>query len=135
QHQLEDEVKTLRKQLKEEEKAAQRLEEETKRKEEEKKRLDLIHKNKMRELKKKLLDSMMEQEIFSNRINEQIATAAKLDVHNQAAQRNISELRDQLEVELTDKEQIASTKKKLKEQLGKVKANLDDEKKVTKVAH
>jgi len=50
---LEKEVREIKQQLLEEEKMAQRLEEETKRKEEEKKKLDQIHKNKMRELRKK----------------------------------------------------------------------------------
>jgi len=88
---LEKEVRDIKQQLMEEEKMAHRLEEETKRKEEEKKKLDQIHKNKMRELRKKLLDSVLEQEVTHRKINEQMETIGKLEVENQGKQRSIIE--------------------------------------------
>ncbi len=78
---LEIEVKQLKNQLKEEEQKAKELEEETKKKEAEKKKLDQIHRLKMRELKKKLLDSMLEQESLAKKINEEVAQQALLGIY------------------------------------------------------
>ncbi len=131
QSDLEREVADLKKQLKEEELKAQRLEEETKRKEEEKKRLDVMHKNKMRELKKKLLDSVMEQEILGKRINDEDFQIGKKEVEKAGVENNIREINIKIETELSDKDQIVLTKKKIAQELERAKADLDDEKKTT----
>jgi len=111
------------------------LEEETKRKEEEKKRLDQIHKAKMRELKKKLLDIMLEQDVYNRKINDTIAETAKIDTEAIGVQVNIRDNKEKIEIQISDKEQIQETKKKLTRELERAKADLQDEKKETHTIH
>eukprot|EP01119_Soliformovum_irregulare_P010723 TRINITY_DN2647_c0_g1_i1.p1 TRINITY_DN2647_c0_g1~~TRINITY_DN2647_c0_g1_i1.p1 ORF type:complete len:795 (+),score=324.71 TRINITY_DN2647_c0_g1_i1:190-2574(+) len=132
QTQLENEVRELKDQLKQEEKTTKRLEEETRRKEEEKRNLAELHKLKMRELKKKLADSIQEQSIWERKINEEIVETARLDTLNQGVKANISETKDRIEETLTDKEQIAQIKKRLQQKLKEAEENLDLEKRETK---
>jgi len=91
---LEIEVKQLKNQLKEEEQKAKELEEDTKKKEQEKKKLDQIHRMKMRELKKKLLDSMLIQESLSKKINQQVADTALIEIRQDGVKQNIKELNE-----------------------------------------
>jgi len=131
QSDIEREMGELKKQLKDEEKKAQQLEEETKRKEEEKRNLDKIHKEKMKELKKKLLDIFIEQESTNRKIGWTIQETAKLEVEQQGIQTNIKDVKEKIEVTISDKDQIKETKTRLTRQLEIAKAELESEKKET----
>jgi len=128
QRELEKEMSAIEKQLKEEELKAIRLEEETKRKEEEKKKLDEQHKLKMRDLKRKLLESAMNIELTNRKIGDAMSETAKFVVETKATETNVYELKTKIDITLDDKEQISDLKKKIARELEKAKGILEDEK-------
>ena len=111
QSDLEKEMQDIKQQIKEEEKKAVLLEEETKRKEEEKKNLDKVHKEKMRELKKKLLDIVLDQEYTHRKIGDAIAETEKLGVEADGIKVVIKDTKEKIEVTINDKEQIERDQK------------------------
>jgi len=97
------------------------LKKKLKKKEEERKRLDALHKAKMRELKKKLLDSMLEQDILNRKIGEQLEQTGKLQTDVFLTKNKINDINNKLDTEISDKEQIKQTKKKLAQELERAK--------------
>ncbi len=117
---LDNEVKQMREQIKQEEKKAVELEEETKRKEAEKKQLDEKHRAKMKELRNKIRDSALEQEYLNKKIGDQEYRQAKLAIDQQQSEVTISELNQKIDFEISDKEHIAATKALISEKLREV---------------
>jgi len=112
QQDLERERHNLQQQLKEEERQTQQLQEETKRKEEEKKKLEALHREKMRDLKRKLAESVMQQERTSTAIGEEEEKTGKLQVEGSVLRDKKAQLEKDIDTELTDKDQIKGIKKK-----------------------
>jgi len=83
----------------------------------------------MRELKKRLLDSVLEQEIYNRKITEQEADTLKIEMQGTVIQQNIVEINSKIISEIETKDQIKETKKKLQRELEKAVSHLEEEKK------
>jgi len=128
QRDLEKEMKSIQSQIKKEEQDTKILEQQTKTEENKKAALMEIHKQRMREIRRKIMASITNQNISNQQAQEEKFKQGKLQIELQAARDDSEFLKNQLATDIDIKQRTKETKRKLEEQIEKEKQELDKEK-------